>query len=254
MGNSAPAMEQKNIKMILAYDGSRYHGWQRQKAGESIQQSVEERLRMILREPVSVIASGRTDAGVHAMGQACHFRTGSRLGVDVIRKGLNALLPEDIFVREMSQVEADFHARYSAKGKVYEYRILNREDRDPFQRHYAWHIRTPLDWAEMSKCLSTLEGTHDFSSFRATGSGNTNPVRTIRRAEIGGKQGDLLRILFEADGFLRHMVRNIVGTVVEVGLGRIDPSGFKTILGARDRRRASSKAPPQGLFLMQVRY
>jgi tRNA pseudouridine38-40 synthase len=247
-------MEQKNFKMILAYDGSRYQGWQRQKAGETIQQSVEERLRVILQEPVIVIASGRTDAGVHAVGQACHFRTGSRLGVDVIRKGLNALLPEDIFVKEINQVEADFHARYSAKGKVYEYRILNREDRDPLQRHYAWHIQAPLDVAAMSECLSALEGTHDFSSFRSTGSGNTNPVRTICRVGIGRGEGDFLRILFEADGFLRHMVRNIVGTVVEVGRGRIDLSGFEAILGARDRRRASSKAPPQGLFLMEVRY
>jgi tRNA pseudouridine38-40 synthase len=247
-------MEQKNFKMILAYDGSRYQGWQRQKAGETIQQSVEERLRMILQEPVIVIASGRTDAGVHALGQACHFRTGSRLGADVIRKGLNALLPEDIFVREINQVEADFHARYSAKGKVYEYRILNCEDRDPFEHRYAWHIRTPLNVAEMSRCLTTLKGTHDFSSFRSTGSGNTNPVRTIYRAEIARAEGNRLRILFEADGFLRHMVRNIVGTVVEVGLGRIDPSRFEAILSARDRRQASSKAPPQGLFLVEVRY
>jgi tRNA pseudouridine38-40 synthase len=247
-------MAQRNIKMILAYDGSRYRGWQRQKAGETIQQSVEERLRIILQEPVCVIASGRTDAGVHALGQVCHFRTGSRLGVDVIRKGLNALLPEDIFVREISQVEADFHARYSAKGKAYEYRILNREDRDPFQRQYVWHVRTPLDVAGMSVCLSTLEGTHDFSSFRSTGSGNTNPVRTMYRAGIGRGEGGRLSILFEADGFLRHMVRNIVGTLVDVGQGRIDPSGFEAILEARDRRQASSKAPPQGLFLVEVRY
>jgi tRNA pseudouridine38-40 synthase len=247
-------MAQRNIKMVLAYDGSRYRGWQRQKTGETIQQSLEERLRMILQEPVCVVASGRTDAGVHALGQVCHFRTDARLGVDVIRKGLNALLPEDIFVGEMSQVDADFHARYSAKGKAYEYRILNREDRDLFQRHYAWHVRTPLDMPAISECLSTLEGTHDFSSFRSTGSGNMNPVRTICRAEIGRGEGGLLKVMLEADGFIRHMVRNIVGTVVEVGLGRIDPSGFEAILRAKDRRRASSKAPPQGLFLVEVRY
>jgi tRNA pseudouridine38-40 synthase len=247
-------MAPRNIKMILAYDGSRYQGWQRQKAGETIQQSLEERLWMILQEPVSVIASGRTDAGVHALGQVCHFRTASRLGLDVIWKGLNAMLPEDIFVREISQVSSDFHARYSAKGKVYEYRILNREDRDPFQRQYAWHIRTPLDVAEMSKCLSTLAGTHDFSSFRSSGSGNINPVRTLCRAEIVSGEGGRLTVTVEADGFLRHMVRNIVGTVVEVGLGRFDLSGFVAILAAGDRRKAGSKAPPQGLFLVEVRY
>ena len=247
-------MTQRNIKMVLAYDGSRYQGWQRQKAGETIQQSVEERLRMILQEPVSVIASGRTDAGVHALGQVCHFRTASRLGPDVIGKGLNAMLPEDILVREINQVSSEFHARYSAKGKVYDYRILNCEARDPFQRQYAWHIRTPLDVTEMSRCLSTLTGTHDFSSFRSSGSGNINPVRTMCRAEIGPKEGGRLRVTLEADGFLRHMVRNIVGTVVEVGLGRIDLSGFVAILVARDRRKAGSKAPPQGLFLVEVRY
>jgi tRNA pseudouridine38-40 synthase len=240
--------------MILSYDGSRYQGWQRQKAGGTIQQSLEERLRMILQEAVRVIASGRTDAGVHALGQVCHFRTRSRLTVDVMRKGLNALLPEDIFVKEISQVAADFHARYSTKGKVYEYRILNGEDRDPFQRHFAWHVRTPLDVAEMARCLSMLEGTHDFSSFRSSGSGNTNPVRTICRAEIGRGDGRLLMVRIEADGFLRHMVRNIVGTVVDVGLGRIYPPRFEAILVAKDRRLASSKAPPQGLFLVEVRY
>jgi len=240
--------------MILAYDGSRYRGWQRQKEGVTIQQSVEDRLQMILQEPVTVIASGRTDAGVHAMAQVCHFRTASRLGVDAIRRGLNALLPEDIFVGQISQVAADFHARYSSKRKRYEYRILNCEDRDPFQRHYAWHIRPPLDVGEMSQCLSTLEGIHDFSSFRSTGSGNTNPVRTVYKAGICRRDGGGVRILFEADGFLRHMVRNIVGTVAEVGLGRIDRPEFEAILLAKDRRRASSKAPPQGLFLVEVRY
>jgi len=247
-------MVERNIKMILSYDGTRYQGWQRQKSAETIQQSLEERLRVILQEPVTIIASGRTDAGVHALGQVCHFRTGSRLTVDVIRKGMNALLPEDIFVKEISQVEPDFHARYSAKAKVYEYRILNRENRDPFQRHYAWHIRTPLNAAAMSVCLSTLEGTHDFSSFRSSGSGNTNPVRTISRAEVGRGEGGLLKVMLEADGFLRHMVRNIVGTMVEVGLDRIDLCGFEGILGGKDRRLARSKAPPQGLFLMEVRY
>jgi tRNA pseudouridine38-40 synthase len=247
-------MSQRNIKMILSYDGSRYHGWQRQKTGETIQQSLEERLRMILQEPVTIIASGRTDAGVHALGQVCHFRTSSRLAVDVIRNGLNALLPDDIFARDISEVEAEFHARYSAKGKLYEYRILNREDRDPFQRHHAWHIRTLLNTAEMANCLSMLAGTHDLSSFRSSGSGNTNPVRTIRRAEIGRGEAGLLRVMIEADGFLRHMVRNIVGTVVEAGLGRIDLSKFEAILVARDRRLAGLKAPPQGLFLVEVRY
>lgn len=247
-------MGDRNIKLILAYDGSRYHGWQRQRNGVTIQGVIEEKIRMMFGEPVNLIASGRTDAGVHAVNQVCNFRTRSNIGPDAVKKGLNSLLPDDIFVKDAEDVSLEFHARYSARNKIYEYRISNQEDPDIFLRSFIWHIRVPLRTEEMAICLSLLEGRHDFSSFRSSGSANTDPVRSITRAELHGDRGGLLRLRIEADGFLRHMVRNIVGTVVEVGMGKTAPDGFKALFESKDRRAAGVKAPPHGLFLMEVMY
>jgi tRNA pseudouridine38-40 synthase len=247
-------VDSKNIRLSLAYDGSRYHGWQRQNNALTIQEIIEEKIEMMVCEPIKLIASGRTDAGVHAVNQVCNFKTRSNLDPGTIKKGLNGLLPDDIFVRDVAYVPFEFHSRYSAKSKVYEYRILNEEDPDVFRRNYLWYIKTPLDLKVMAKCLAHLLGRHDFSSFRSTGSGNMDPVRSILRAELHGTEKGLLRVVIEADGFLRHMVRNIVGTVVEAGLGRISFSGFEKILESRNRRSAGIKAPPQGLFLMDVQY
>jgi len=244
----------KNIRLSLAYDGSRYHGWQRQNNALTLQETIEEIIEMMVCEPIKLIASGRTDAGVHAVKQVCNFKTRSNLDPKTIKKGLNGLLPDDIFVRDAAYVPSEFHARYSAKSKVYEYRILNEEDPDVFRRKYLWYIQIPLDLKVMAKCLGHLLGRYDFSSFRSSGSGNMDPVRSILRAELHGTEQGLLRVVIEADGFLRHMVRNIVGTVVEAGLGRISFSGFEKILESRDRRSAGIKAPPQGLFLMDVQY
>jgi tRNA pseudouridine38-40 synthase len=238
----------------LAYDGSRYHGWQRQNNALTLQETIEEKIEMMVCEPVRLIASGRTDAGVHAVNQVCNFKTRSNLDPETIKKGLNGLLPDDIFIRNAAYVPFEFHARYSVKSKVYEYRILNKEDPDVFMRKYLWYIKTPLNLKVMVKCLGHLLGRYDFSSFRSSGSGNLDPVRSILRAELHGTEKGLLRVVIEADGFLRHMVRNIVGTVVEAGLGRISFSGFEKILESRDRRSAGIKAPPQGLFLMDVQY
>ncbi len=241
--------------MVLAYDGTPYHGWQRQKNALTLQAIVEEKIQLLTREQVPVIASGRTDTGVHALHQVCHFLTHSDMDPESIRKGLNSLLPEDIFVRHAEQAPLDFHARYSVKSKTYEYRILNREQPDLFIRHYAWHVPRKLDMAGMEACVSLLRGRHDFSSFKASRSENLNPVREIVRAEIEeSPERGLIRFIIEADGFLRHMVRNIVGTVVEVGSGRIGPDEFPRILEAKDRKRAGLSAPPQGLFLTMVRY
>jgi tRNA pseudouridine38-40 synthase len=247
-------VDSKNIRLSLAYDGSRYHGWQRQNNALTIQEIIEEKIEMMVCEPIKLIASGRTDAGVHAVNQVCNFKTRSNLDPGTIKKGLNGLLPDDIFVRDVAYVPFEFHSRYSAKSKVYEYRILNEEDPDVFRRNYLWYIKTPLDLKVMAKCLAHLLGRHDFSSFRSSGSGNMDPVRSILRAELHGTEKGLLRVVIEADGFLRHMVRNIVGTVVEAGLGRISFSGFEKILESRNRRSAGIKAPPQGLFLMDVQY
>ena len=247
-------MDEKNIKLTLAYDGSHYHGWQRQKNGVTIQGVIEEKIEIMVGEPVKLIASGRTDAGVHAINQVCNFITRSKIGLQEMKRGLNSLLPDDIFVRDAAYVPLEFHARYNVKSKTYEYRILNREDPDLFLRHYVWHIRVPLNAKEMSKCLDVLTGRHDFSAFRSSGSGNLDPVRTVLRAELHGPEDGMLRFVIEAEGFLRHMVRNIVGTVVDAGLGKMDVAGFKEILGSKDRRMAGIKIPPQGLFLMSVEY
>ncbi len=245
---------EKNIKLTLAYDGGHYHGWQRQRNSVTIQGIIEDKISIMVREPVKVIASGRTDAGVHALNQVCNFTTRSKLDPETLKKGLNSILPDDIVVRDTEFVPLQFHARYSAKSKTYEYRILNRKEPDPFRRNYLWHFSMPLDTQEMAGCLSLLVGRHDFSSFRSSGSGNIDPVRSVMRAEIYGPEDGLLRLTIEADGFLRHMVRSIVGTVVEAGLGRRDFDGFKEIFNSRDRRLAGVNAPPQGLFLIDVRY
>jgi tRNA pseudouridine38-40 synthase len=247
--------QKRNIRLILAYDGRRYHGWQRQRRGTpTIQGVLEEAIQKMTGEPATLIASGRTDAGVHALHQVCHFLTGTGIQPGGLRRGLNSIIPGDILIREAEYVPLDFHARYGARTKTYEYRILNRGDPDVFLRYYTWHIPGLLDLREIGECLRLLRGRHDFSSFRSTGSGNVNPVREMMRAECDVFQDDMICFLFEADGFLRHMVRNMVGTLVGVGRGKTDVHAFARILESRDRRTAGIKAPPQGLFLKMVRY
>ena len=247
-------MTLRNIRLVFAYDGSRYHGWQRQNNGLTIQAVIEERLHLMTQSPVKLLASGRTDAGVHALNQVCNFKTPSQISVDTLKRGLNALLPPDILVKEATVVPLEFHSRYRAKSKIYEYRILNRQNPDIFRRNVLWHIRFPLDVETMSECLSIIDGTHDFSAFKSSGSANTDPVRTILRNCIESDKDGVLRIIVEGNGFLRHMVRNIVGTLVETGTGRMDLQRFAEVLESGDRRMAGKKAPPQGLFLVAVKY
>jgi tRNA pseudouridine38-40 synthase len=246
--------EIKNIKLTLEYDGTGYHGWQRQKNGVTIQEVLEDKLRIILDGPVILIGSGRTDAGVHALHQVCNFRTTSDIAPESIRRAMNSLLKDDIFILNAEYVPPDFHSRYSVKSKIYEYRIWNRKDQNTFLRHYAWHIRKVLEIWGIRECLSILEGRHDFSSFRSAGSDNRDPVREMIKADVSGNGEGLVAFIFEADGFLRHMVRNIVGTVIEVGMGKRSVDEFKEIFYSLDRRKAGIKAPPQGLFLKMVNY
>ncbi len=247
-------VEEKKIKLVIAYDGSAYHGWQRQQNALTLQQVFEEKLEKMLGEPIRIFASGRTDAGVHALGQVVHFSTHSKLDPDTIKKGLNSLLPEDIFVKEVGYAAPEFHARYSARRKTYEYRILNTVSPDIFQRRYVWHIRKKLDYEGMRRSLALILGKHDFSAFRSSGSGNRNPVRTMYRADLVEGSAGRLRILMEADGFLRHMVRNLVGTLVEVGQGKMTTEEFGAVLHSGDRSMAGPKAPANGLFLAKVNY
>ncbi|RPI76980.1 MAG: tRNA pseudouridine(38-40) synthase TruA [Desulfobacteraceae bacterium] len=247
-------MDQKNIKLILAYDGRAYEGWQRQLAKPTIQQVLEDSLQQIMGHKTTVIGSGRTDTGVHALHQVCHFKAQTTLEPVIIKKALNSVLPRDIRVRQAEEVPLAFHARYDVQSKIYEYRILNREDPDIFLRHYVWHIIPQLDRAGISACLSLLLGKHDFSSFRSARSENINPVRDMLRAELEQREDGFLVFTFQADGFLRHMVRNIVGTLVGVGKGKISVAQFREIMEAHDRRVAGIKAPAQALFLKMVFY
>lgn len=247
-------MTKRNIKLVLEYDGAAYRGWQRQGDQPTIQKILEESLGKITRESITLYGSGRTDAGVHALHQVANFRTQSRIPVDNLFRGTNSLLPRDIAIKEMEEVAEDFHARYSAKSKSYLYRILNAPVRSPLQRNTAWFIRRSLDLDKMAEALSRLRGNHDFTSFCAAGSEVKTCVRTILRAELSREPEGVISITVEADGFLRHMVRNIVGTLVEIGAGDGEAERIGDILEAKDRGRAGITAPPQGLFLQHVRY
>jgi tRNA pseudouridine38-40 synthase len=244
----------RNFRMILEYDGSGYHGWQRQSGLLTIQEVLESRLEIMLGAPVTVRASGRTDAGVHARGQEVNFYAYTALGPEELMRGLNSLLPADIVVLNAVEAADAFHARFSAVSKLYEYRILNRAVRSALERQFAWHIRRPLALEPMRECLQLMIGMHDFAAFMASGSRVTSTVRHLYRAELRRPDADHLHLVFEGSGFLRQMVRNAVGTLVEVGKGRWSPDDFRRILAGRDRRRAGMTAPAHGLYLVEVRY
>jgi tRNA pseudouridine38-40 synthase len=245
---------EKNIKLVISYDGTGYFGWQRQPDRPTIQGTIEDKIGLMVGTPVTLIGSGRTDAGVHALHQVANFRVSTTLTPTVFFKGLNSLLPKSITINQAEYAAPDFHARYDAKSKVYEYRIYNEDLRSPFLRHYAWHIAQPLDTRPMRECLDLVSGVHDFSAFCSAGDGATNPVRTMIKAALNIREGNLLVFEFEANGFLRHMVRNIMGTIAHVGLGVRSVKRFQEILDSKDRNQAEAKAPPGGLYLKDVRY
>ena len=244
----------RNIRLIVEYDGTAYCGWQRQENGLSIQQLLEESIGRMTGEESRVIGSGRTDAGVHALCQVAHFHTASLLGERNFRMGINSLLPADIAVREVREVEPSFHARYDVKSKVYTYRICNRPSRSPLERHYAWFVWEPLSLAKINGVLDLFLGRHDFSSFCSTHTDSPDHIRTILDISVVKDAEDMIHISVEADGFLRYMVRTIVGTLVDVGRGKWTREEVAEILSVADRRRAGPTAPPQGLFLKEVKY
>jgi tRNA pseudouridine38-40 synthase len=205
-------------------------------------------------EPVTLIGAGRTDAGVHARGQVANFLTSTGIPQRRLLEGLNSLLPEDIVALDLAAVPRDFHARYRARSKLYEYRIHNSFRRLALGRQYVWHIGQPLNWDLVEKSLKFLEGRHDFASFQATGSSVRNTERTVLSTAVAACPEDIWCIQIAADGFLRHMVRTIVGTLVEVGRGKLSHEEFVALLAARDRKRAGMTAPARGLSLVEVRY
>lgn len=243
----------KNFKLVLEYDGANFHGWQRQPNDITIQELVEDALFKITRKKTVVYGCGRTDAGVHALNYVANFWSNTHLGADVFPKALNSILPKDIVIKNCSLAHPDFHARKSAKSKIYEYHISNEPVPLAVCRQYAWHIRRPLDFNAMKQAASVFAGTYDFSSFEGTGSPKATSVRTVMLSDIKTHKRHLV-LTIEANGFLRYMVRNIVGTLVYVGKGKLGPSDIKTILKSKDRGMAGPTAPPHGLFLTIVKF
>ncbi|MBN1590480.1 MAG: tRNA pseudouridine(38-40) synthase TruA [Pirellulales bacterium] len=276
----------RTLKLTLAYDGTAYAGWQVQPGKTTVQGTLEAALSKVTGHFVRVLASGRTDAGVHARGQVVGFQTGSELAPDVLQKALNAVLPPDVAVLDVAEAAEGFHAIRDAVRKRYRYVIHDGPVRDVFGRAYAWHCRRRLDDEAMHRAAQVLSGTHDFSSFETSGAPRVSSVRTVSHISVGragdcpvfrptdatsqnradrktglSPSGDdssvdehFLLIDVEADGFLYNMVRTIVGTLVEVGRGAEPEHWVGQVLEATDRRRAGPTAPPEGLFLMQVDY
>jgi len=244
----------QNFKLVIEYDGTSYCGWQRQKAESTIQGEIEKAIGKMTGQHITLNGSGRTDAGVHAYGQVANFSCSTALAADVFLRGLNSLLPDDIVIKSCERAAEDFHARFSAKRKTYAYRILNRNLPCAVGRQYTWHIRTALDLDDMRWALRNIVGTHDFTAFEGAGSATKSTIRTVEKAELSSESAGYLVLEIKANGFLRHMVRNIVGTLVDVGLGKLKPDDLDRILKSRDRGQAGATAPPQGLFLIEVDY
>jgi tRNA pseudouridine38-40 synthase len=246
----------RTLKLTLQYDGTDYVGWQRQPAGTSVQQLIEDALAPVEHGPVTVHGAGRTDAGVHALGQVASATVTTTLEAPTMVRALNAVMPLDVRVLTIEEMADPFHARFDARSKTYEYRIVNAPLVSAFLYRYVWHVPQPLDVEAMRTAAGALVGRHDFAGFQGAGTPVSSTERTILALDVedGGGFDLPLVIRVTGDGFLRHMVRNIVGTLVEVGVGRWDPWRPLAVLDSRDRSQAGRTAPPQGLFLTHVSY
>ncbi len=248
------------LKLTVAYDGTVYVGWQRQAEGTSIQGLIEEALAPIEGKTVTVTGAGRTDAGVHALAQVASVRVETSHTCDTYVRALNAALPEDVRVRRVEDVAERFHARFDARAKTYQYRIVTGPIASPFESRYAWHVTYALDLDAMRRALASCEGEHDFAAFQASGSIVSGTVRTIHRAALDETTSavdpatSMLTVTLIGDGFLRHMVRNLTGTLIEVGRGRRPATDFPRLLESKNRTQAGEPAPPHGLFLVEVTY
>ena len=254
----------RKIKLLIEYDGTAYHGWQRQNEETTIQGIVEDGVQRITGTSSSVLGASRTDAGVHALGQVAVFRTESRFDAGTIKKALNAVLPQDIRILEAAEVDDSFHPGDAAVKKSYFYIIVNQRVSSAFLFRHTWTVPQQLDLNAMAEASQSLRGRHDFAAFMGAGSDVQDTVREVYSLSIerrdsldfmtGRLRGDFIRIWAEANGFLRHMVRNIVGTLVETGRGRIPAGRMTEILQSRDRRLAGQAAPAKGLFLERIFY
>ena len=244
----------RTFKLTITYDGTRFIGWQRQARGESIQGLIEEALARFEGAPVTVHGAGRTDAGVHALGQVASVQLTCGHAPAELLRGINATLPHDIRIMRVAEAAADFHARFSARSKTYRYAIRNAAVVSPFERSYVWQVPAPLDLSAMREAATALIGTHDFAAFRGTGTETKDTVRTITRSEIEMTGDTLLSYEVSGNGFLRHMVRAIVGTLVDIGRGGRPADSMPSLIASASRAEAGATAPPYGLFLVAVDY
>ncbi len=248
-----PPQGQRRFKLLIEYDGTNYCGWQRQINGPSVQQTIEEALAKLTGENVSVLGSSRTDAGVHALGLVAHFDSATRIPPDKLAFALNTMLPYDIRIRESGPAPEDFHARYSAAGKVYRYAFYNARHDRAIGRQYSAHIPLPMDVDAMQKEADALLGRHDFAAFAASGSIARQTVKTIHRVKIE-RRGDDVTLLILGDGFLYNMVRIIAGTLEEVGTGKREPGAIARAIATGDRLLLGKTALARGLTLMRALY
>lgn len=250
----------RTLKLVIAFDGTEYSGWQKQDNGVTIQEEIERCVSMICNSDITIHGAGRTDAGVHALGMTAHFQTLSKVSCKGFLLGLNSLLPEAIRIEAVSEQPDDFHARISACGKTYRYSIYIGPVMCPTMRLYHTHVPFDISITAIQNCQAIITGTHDFSSFETSGSrdknnvGGRGAVRTIHRSWLEVTAVNKMHLFFTGDGFLRHMVRNLVGTILEVAGGKKDVDEFRTIFESKDRNIAGAMAPPQGLTLMEVHY
>jgi len=243
----------RNIKLIIEYDGTNYHGWQRQKNALTVQGVIEDAIFSLTKEKVSLIGASRTDEGVHALGQVANFYTNSKIPPEMFSYALNSVLPDDIVIKESSEVDYNFHSRYLAKGKKYRYIIYNHKHPSALLKNYSMHVPYELNFEEMAKASQFFKGKYDFTSFKASGSSAKTSIRTIWETSLVKKDN---LIIFEicGDGFLYNMVRIIAGTLIDVGLGKITSEDIISIIEAKDRNKAGKTAPPQGLYLVEIYY
>lgn len=246
--------DERVLKLVFEYDGAPFAGWQVQPGQRTVQGEVESALATLLGTATRIECSGRTDSGVHAEGQVASLRTTATLGCSRIQRGINGLVSHGVACLSVEEVDPDFHARFSARGKVYAYRVLARGPRSPLRSPRVWHVPQPLDRERLSAELATLPGTADWSAYRAADCGNSTPVKTLVRADLEMEGPDLLVMRFEGSGFLKQMVRILAGTAIEVARGRFEPGAMVRIRDGGDRRSAGRTAPARGLTLERVLY
>lgn len=244
----------RHIRLVVEYDGSKLHGWQRQHNAPTVQQHLEQGLRQLLQHDVDVVGASRTDAGVHARGQVAAFRTEKAIPLHGVRRGLNSILPDAIAIRDASEVPEEFHPRFSATGKHYRYTLLTRAERSPRWRDRAWHHPDPLSLPAMQEAAKSLIGEHDFAAFRAAGCTAKTTTRRVDSIALTRPELGVIEVDIRGNAFLRQMVRILVGTLTEVGTGKRQVAQVAEILAGKDRTKAGITAPAHGLELMEVRY